>query len=195
MDPCALPSIARVGFPRGDDYDERFARLAASGKDVHGEASFVESFAPRTVLDAGCGTGRVAIELACRGVMVVGVDVDPAMLDAARRKAPELEWHETDLTALDLGRTFDVVVMAGNVMLFVRPGTEAVVVERLARHVAPDGRLVAGFQLLPDGLDLDSYDHHCRVAGLVLDVRYSTWDADPYVSGGDYAVSVHRLAS
>ena len=184
-----------MSFPRGEDYDERFTRLAAAGKDVHGEAAFVASFGPRTVLDAGCGTGRVAIELARRGVHVVGVDVDPAMLDTARRKAPELEWHEADLRGLDLGRTFDVVVMAGNVMIFVRPGTEATVVARLARHLAPDGRLVAGFQLLPGGLDLDTYDAHCRAAGLTLDARYATWDADPFVDGGDYAVSVHRLAT
>lgn len=74
-------------MPRGATYDERFERLAASGHDVHGEASFVMGFGPTTVLDAGCGTGRVAIELARRGCSVVGADVDKAMLRAAYRKA------------------------------------------------------------------------------------------------------------
>jgi len=48
---------------------------------------------------------------------VVGVDVDVDMLEAARAKAPELTWVHGDLTdpGLDFGRTFDVVVMAGNV--------------------------------------------------------------------------------
>ena len=36
------------------------------------------------MLDAGCGTGRVAIELAARGFSVVGMDLDEAMLDTAR---------------------------------------------------------------------------------------------------------------
>ncbi|MEQ1788221.1 MAG: SAM-dependent methyltransferase, partial [Acidimicrobiales bacterium] len=51
----------------GDDYQARFDRLAAAGDDVHGEATFVRAYAPRSVLDAGCGTGRVAIELARGG--------------------------------------------------------------------------------------------------------------------------------
>ena len=91
--------------PRGAAYDRRFEDLAAAGMDVHGEAALVDSFGPGAVLDAGCGTGRVAIELSRRGHDVLGVDVDPAMLAAARAKAPELEWVEGDLTdpGLDLG--------------------------------------------------------------------------------------------
>ena len=50
--------------PRGSDYDERWVEMARRGQSVHGEANFVSVFQPRTVLDAGCGTGRVAIELA-----------------------------------------------------------------------------------------------------------------------------------
>ena len=179
-------------YPRGDDYDARFERLAAQGTDVHGEATFVESLGPRSVLDAGCGTGRVAVELARRGIEVVGVDVDDAMLAAARRKAPELAWHTADLAGLHLGRTFDVVVMAGNVLLFVRPGTEGAVVAGCSTHVAPGGRLVAGFQLVAGGPTLDRYDEHCSAAGLELEARYATWDLAPFVPGGDYAVSVHR---
>src|SRR5690242_4255297 len=96
----------QAGAPRGDRYDERFRELEARGVDVHGEASCVEALlraepiatsrAP-SVLDAGCGTGRVAIELAARGFDVLGVDLDPAMLDEARRKAPGLEWVLGDL--------------------------------------------------------------------------------------------------
>jgi trans-aconitate methyltransferase len=74
---------------------------------------------------------------------VVGVDVDRSMLERARRAAPDIEWIEHDLTTLDLGRAFDVAVMAGNVPLFTAPGTHADVVAGCARHVAPDGALVA----------------------------------------------------
>src|SRR5947208_1845916 len=66
---------------RAATYDDRWRELAAKGQSVHGEADFVSSLAPSSVLDAGCGTGRVAIELARRGVEVVGVDVDRSMLD------------------------------------------------------------------------------------------------------------------
>ena len=60
--------------PRGAAYDDRFDRLASAGVDVHGEAALVDSYGPGSVLDAGCGTGRVAIELSRRGHPVVGVD-------------------------------------------------------------------------------------------------------------------------
>ncbi len=179
----------------GDSYQARFDRLAASGHDVHGEASFVASLDPpaASVLDAGCGTGRVAIELARRGMTVVGVDVDRSMLEHARRAEPGIEWIEHDLATLDLGRTFDVVVMAGNVPLFTAAGTHADLVAGCARHVAPRGALVAGFQL-GRGYDLAAYDEHCAAAGLALAERFATWDREPF-SSGDYAVSVHRPAN
>jgi SAM-dependent methyltransferase len=180
-----------VSHPRGDDYQARFDALAASGTDVHGEATFVQTLdpAPRTVLDAGCGTGRVAIELARRGLEVVGVDIGPDMLAVARRLAPDIEWIEADLATFDLGRTFDVVVLAGNVVLFTAPGTEAALMQRCAAHVAPGGALVTGFQLTAGRYGVDDLD---RDVPLRLADRYSTWDRQPWTPGGGYAVSVHR---
>lgn len=175
----------------GEDYQARFDRLAASGADVHGEATFVRAYEPGSVLDAGCGTGRVAIELARHGIEVVGVDVDPGMLGTARRRAPELTWVEADLTQLDLGRTFDVVVMAGNVPLFTPPGTEAALVAGVARHVAPGGLLVAGFST-DRGYTAERYDAHATAAGLTLVERFATWDRDRWSPSDAYAVSVHR---
>ncbi|MDP1803788.1 MAG: class I SAM-dependent methyltransferase, partial [Acidimicrobiales bacterium] len=131
----------------GDDYQARFDRLAASGADVHGEAAFVRAYQPATVLDAGCGTGRVAVELARHGIEVVGADVDASMLATARERSSDITWVEADLGTLDLGRAFDVVVMAGNVPLFTPPGTQAALVGGVARHVVGGGLLVAGFSL------------------------------------------------
>ena len=128
-----------------DDYDAQWKQLAARGVDPHGEVEFVMHHAPASVLDAGCGTGRVAIELARRGVDVAGVDLDAGLLGAARAKAPELSWHLADLTTVDLGRVFDVVVLAGNVMIFLAPGTEGAVLANLRRapraRRPPDRRL------------------------------------------------------
>ena len=143
------------------------------------------------MLDAGCGTGRVAIELADRGVDVVGVDLDPTMIGHARLKAPELEWMEADLATVDAGRQFDVVVMAGNVMIFVAPQTEAAVVANMARHVRPGGHLVAGFQL-GQSFGVVAYDAAAADAGLEPVDRFSTWDGAAWKTGDNYAVSVHR---
>ena len=178
----------------GDDYQARFDSLAARGVDVHGEVAFLLGLdpVPKSVLDAGCGTGRVAIELARRGISVVGVDVDASMLATARKSAPAIDWREHDLATLDLGRTFDVVVMAGNVPLFTPAGTQGAIVAGCARHVVMGGALVAGFQL-GRGYALDAYDAHCTAAGLSLAERYAGWARELFPGAGDYALSVHRL--
>ncbi len=175
----------------GKAYQTWFDALAEQGMDVHGEASLVLSLHPVSVLDAGCGTGRVAIELARHGVDVVGVDLDASMIAEAKLRGPELEWVEADLATLALDRQFEVVVLAGNVPLFCPPAARSALVAACAAHVAPGGALVAGFQLNRD-FRLDDYDSACRAAGLTLAQRWSTWGREPFVDGGPYAVSVHR---
>ena len=191
--------------PRGADYDAQWERLAAAGRSVHGEADFVDALlhehGGRRVLDAGCGTGRVAIELAARGYDVVGVDLDAGMLGAARAKAPDLAWVQADLTtvcAADLPAgapsEFDAVVMAGNVMIFVQPGTEGLVLARLHDLLVGGGLVVAGFQLQTGRIGLADYDGRAADAGLELVARWATWERAPFADG-DYAVSVHRRAT
>ena len=155
------------------------------------------------MLDAGCGHGRVAVELARRGYDVVGVDVDASMLEVARRTAPELVWVRSDLAELEpddprLGAPFALVVAAGNVIPLLAKGTEPEVVRRLSDCVPPGGLLVAGFGLDALHLPLDEptvtladYDTWCSMAGLMLVRRYATWEGEPY-EGGGYAVSVHQ---
>ena len=152
------------------------------------------------MLDAGCGTGRVAVELARRGHDIVGIDLDPAMLDLARSKAPDLRWIRGDLadtTVTDTAggrRQFDAAVAAGNVMIFLERGTEAAVVDNIAAHLRPGGVIVAGFQLSDGYLGLHVYDALAQRNGLELEARYSTWEGVPF-DGGDYAVSIHRRRS
>ncbi len=177
----------------GESYQGRFDSLAASGADVHGEAAFVARWKPATVLDAGCGTGRVARELARRGVDTVGVDLDPSMIATARRLSPELDWIIGDMAVTDLARRFDVVVMAGNVPLFTGEESRSALVAGCARHLAEGGRLVAGFQL-DRHYGLDDYDRDCHRVGLACTGRWATWSGDPY-DGGAYAVSVHQKAA
>jgi SAM-dependent methyltransferase len=178
------------GANHGAAYDEQWARMSASGKSVHGEADFIMGFEPTSVLDAGCGTGRVAIELAARGVDVVGADLDETMLNQARTKSPSLTWVQADLALVELKREFDVVAMPGNVMLFVAAGSEPSIVSNLARHVAVGGVMVTGFQL-GRGYELKQFDADCAAAGLSLADRFATWDADVFQLTSDYAVSAH----
>jgi SAM-dependent methyltransferase len=187
----------------GEQYAARFAALAASGQDIHGEATFCATLASAgaQILDAGCGTGRVAIRLAELGYDCVGVDSDQPMLDVARQASTAVDWRLLDLVDIaQLEQSFELVVAAGNVIPLLATGTEAGVITGLADRLAPGGALVAGFGLdaahLP--LDeapfgLDEYDAWCQAAGLELAARYSTWTGDPFTgSAGSYAVSIHR---
>ncbi len=186
--------------PRGAHYDARWERLARAGHNIHGEADLVEQLLGDSggtrVLDAGCGTGRVAIELARRGFAVVGVDADADMLAVARRKQPELAWVHADLAdltgAVDLG--FDLAVLAGNVMIFLAADSEGRVLQQLGAGLNPGGLLIAGFSLRPGRIQLDEYDRLTVAAGLEPVARWSTWERDPF-NGGDYAVSVHRRSA
>jgi len=177
------------------EYHGRWARMEAQGKASHGEADLIESLHPSSVLDAGCGMGRVAIELDRRGIAVQGADLDADLLAYAQADAPHLDWHLADLATMQLDHRFHLVAMPGNVMIFCRPSDRALIVDNLARHLLPAGLLVAGFALeRRDGaITLDEYDEACAAAGLMLDARYGTWEREPY-DGRDYAVSVHRLA-
>lgn len=157
---------------------------------MHGEADFVERFSPQRVLDAGCGTGRVAIELAHRGIEVVGVDLDPSMLAQARKRAPGLPWVLADLSSLALRGEFDVVVAAGNVMIFVAQGSEPEAVSGMAHCLAKGGRLIAGFST-DRHVSAKDYEGWARDAGLIEEARYSTWQADDWSTASNYTVFVH----
>lgn len=213
----ALPPSTRwaelTGGGSGSDYAARFEALAASGQDIHGEATFCQALvpAPARVLDAGCGTGRVAVRLQENGYDCVGVDADESMLAVARQSATPTvlsspDWVLADLSSLDLqehglqGR-FDICVAAGNVIPLLAEGTLERAVAALSATLRSGGRLVVGFGLdsghLPGGCPvttLAEYDRACQLAGLTLLERYATWQGTPLLDDQSYAVSVHRLA-
>ena len=191
------------GLAAATAYQQRFDDLAARGVDIHGEAAFVEALLPppARVLDAGCGTGRVASQLTALGYHCVGVDADPDMVAVAHRRDPSTHFVRQDLSTLQLrSQAFELVVLAGNVVPLLAPGTLQDVVHRVVAHLQPGGLVVAGFGLdaahLPAGVPptpLADYDRACDVAGLSLIRHHSTWQRDAWRPGAGYVVAVHRL--
>ena len=177
-------------------YVERFRRLAAEGEDLAGEARLIDALLPPRgrVLDGGCGPGRVGAVLHERGHTVVGVDADPVLIEAAEADHPGPRWLVADLAGLDLEdeEPFDGAVLAGNVMVFLAPGTETEVLRRVAAHVRSDGFVVTGFHTDRE-LSLPDFDEAVAQSGLRLEHRFATWDLRPRHDGADFAVTVLRL--
>jgi SAM-dependent methyltransferase len=100
-----------------------------------------------SVLDLGCGVGRLANPLSELGAVVTAVDEHAAMLE---HLAAEVEPVPADIATLDLGRTFDVVVLASHLVNHHRDGSAFLATCR--RHVDGNGAvLIERFH--PDMLD------------------------------------------
>ncbi|MEZ5925627.1 MAG: class I SAM-dependent methyltransferase [Hyphomicrobiaceae bacterium] len=97
-----------------------------------------------SVLDLGCGTGRLIAELA-RHRVAVGVDPAEAMLAVARRRpgGDRATWITGDARTVRLGQTFDLVVMTGHAFQTLLTGDDQLAALRtIAGHLAPEGRFI-----------------------------------------------------
>lgn len=156
-------------FPGGD----RAVAFYRAEADRHGGS----------VLELGCGTGHKLIPIAADGHPCTGLELSPAMLAEARRKAAErgveVEWVQGDMRELDLGRTFDLVIIAANSLLHLQEPEELVgCLRSVRRHLAPGGRLV-----------LDVFNPSVRTLARADGVRRRR-DASSYVDPGRGLVHV-----
>jgi SAM-dependent methyltransferase len=100
-----------------------------------------------SVLELGSGTGNKLIPIASDGHPCTGLELSPAMLAEARRMADRrgvhVEWVQGDKRELDVGRTFDLVIIAANSLLHLHEADNVVACFRsVRRHLAPGARLV-----------------------------------------------------
>ena len=188
-------------------YAQVFEDLIARGEDIDGEARLVDVLAPRhgRVLDAGAGVGRVAAACAARGHDVTAVEKDPDLVARSRRLFPDVPVVEADILGLSpemleqRGRpsSYDVVVVVGNVMIYLAEDTEPRALRTLGDLLAPDGRILVGFnpekgpQFSRD-YPVEDFRAHVEEAGLVVQHQFGTYDLAP--PSDDYVVAVLRRA-
>lgn len=186
---------------RWHHYVDRLARKFADGDDLEGEGRFVDALAPRgaAVLDAGCGTGRVTAALHRMGHRTVGVDRDAGLIAIAQQRHTAPQFLTKDLLSLtpdwlrshDAPPAFDVIVLAGNVMVYLARGTEPAVLSILSGLLTARGRLVTGFATDRE-YTVGDLDADAASAELALEHRFATWHLDPWRPDADWAVSVFR---
>lgn len=129
------PAAVREFFESGEAYvDGVLMRVA----DLTGESSV------RTVLEFGCGPGRLAYAFGRRGFDVTAVDISPTMLELARRNCEARNVRSIDFQSIEeflhSGQTFDLV----NATLLLQrmpPRAGCPILEHLISRVAPGGSL------------------------------------------------------
>ncbi len=98
-----------------------------------------------SILDAGCGTGSLALKLAAEGYRVTGVDLSPEMIARARKKDParSVDLRVGDITSLALGSTFDAVVSVADVFNHLESLDDwEAALKSLHAHLRPGGLLL-----------------------------------------------------
>ncbi len=100
-------------------------------------------FKPHTILDAACGTGNVSEILSARGYEVVGADIAPGMIEAAKAKKSKAEYYVQDMAELDLGCKFDLAISLFDSLNYITdPERLAKAIERVGEHVVEGGYFI-----------------------------------------------------
>jgi ubiquinone/menaquinone biosynthesis C-methylase UbiE len=158
MRKALLALIQRAHFSHGDTYDRLTARLFGG---LH--TSVVEDVAAASptggvVLDAGCGSGRLAVLIARRrpDLQVRGVDLEPGMVEVAARRAEQenlasrVQFTVRDLADLQLpDDSVDLIVSTASMHHWADVGA---VIASLGRVLRPGGQLwIYDFRVVPPG--------------------------------------------
>lgn len=151
------------------------------------------------VLDLGCGTGRVALDLAARGHEVVGVDADPELVRALEERARERSLparaHAADARSFSLGTAFALAIAPMQVVQLLGgpPGRRAMLAAAGA-HLVPGGLLAIAladpFAAVPVAEALPPLPDVLEVEGWVL----SSTPVDVRQEDAGVAIDRHRQA-
>lgn len=145
-----LRGIRRAYDTVAEDYADHIPDIAVEAPlDLAMVDAFVAAIAsgePGSVLDAGCGAGRMSRYLADRGCVVTGVDLSPNMIDRARRDHPDLAFRVGSLTELPYPDNQFAGVMLWYSIIHTPPSGQGHVFAEAARVLRPGGHLLVGFQ-------------------------------------------------
>jgi SAM-dependent methyltransferase len=147
----------------------------------------------RSALDVGCGTGKVAVELARRGVATLGVDPDPRMAAVARAHGVDVEVDRFESWD-DAGRRFELIT-CGHAWHWVDPATGP---DKASRLLEPGGRIARfwNYHAVPADVLAELEAVYADIApGLTVIGRDPSTAADapdPFAVHGDFTVSRPR---
>lgn len=163
-------------------YDARHGFVFGYGRDL---TALLEAREGERILDLGCGTGHLTAEIAATGAHTTGIDNSPAMLQAARREYPHLDFVLADAAAFSFAQPFDAVFSNAALHWVREPESAAGCVARALRK---GGRFVA------------EMGGRGNVASLIEALREAAWEiaqapsthAWYFPSVGEYAALLER---
>jgi SAM-dependent methyltransferase len=112
------------------------------------------------VCDMGCGPGHLARYLKERGVEIVGYDLSPKMVEAARVLNPEISFHQADMTILDHADESWAGLVAFYSIIHIPPSAMAHTLRQFRRILRPAGLLFLAFHIGDETLHLDDWWEH-----------------------------------
>lgn len=127
-------------------YDEIYASI---DKDYETEVSQLHTFIQNyrdspgnSLLDVACGTGLHA-DLLSKYYQVEGLDLDRKMLAVAKKKHPDIRFHQGDMVDFHLRRQFDVIVCLFSSIGYVKTKSRLQkAIKNMAKHLLPGGVLL-----------------------------------------------------
>jgi SAM-dependent methyltransferase len=139
------------------------AVLSAFAEQIRGSGN-------HSVLDAGCGPGRITAHLAAAGLEVRGMDLSPAMIAVAQNAYPSIGFAVGSLEALEADAGSLGGIVAWYSLIHTPPERRAAVLRSLAQALVPGGLLLLAFQVGDAERHIDrAYGHDVSMDAYLLD--------------------------
>ncbi|MNK30843.1 Trans-aconitate 2-methyltransferase [compost metagenome] len=122
-----------------ESYDNKLAFVSEYGKDLIDLLGPVKN---EWILDLGCGTGDLTSQIAELGARVTGIDYSASMIEAARKKYPELEFKLSNGESFTAEEPYDAV-FSNAALHWMKDASGAV--RSIHQVLKPRGRFVAEF--------------------------------------------------
>lgn len=105
------------------------------------------------ILDLGCGTGTLLDNIYSAKSLFLGIDLAPEMIDIARKNHQHIEFIAMDMCAVDLKRSFDLILCTNDAINYLIPESRGLLFELIAKHLKSNGVCYIDFDTETDIVD------------------------------------------
>ena len=156
-------------------YDRRHGFVAEYGRAL---LALVPDDPALSVLDLGCGTGTLTVQLAANGRRVVGADSSPEMIERARAQYPGIDFRVCDALALPFDGEFGAVFSNA---VFHWIGDHDALLQNIRRALKPGGLLICEFGAEGNVQTIsDAFAWACAEQGLTVHSRFNMPSAEVF---------------